>query len=248
MKYYIQLFYFSAQVCTKRLKTLKDEFRKQIKKLPLTRSGSPAFHQKKMIKWPYFDALLFMKDEFVGRSMVSSGSGTTNEKEAEDEENKLNSDEDGASEYTGGLPEATVVADIKSPPASTVSKKRKSSWDDRMSFESKKLEILQRAVEPKEDDASMTFAKDIANDLRQIQNPMLLARTKMTIKNIVTEAIISEMNDESSPATNMSQPQLQHFEQHPNGIYNNQDQKQQLTSASQLGVPPMQWLDESLYS
>lgn len=52
-------------------KTLRDTFRKELKKAPVKRSGdgAPKFSFKS--SWQYFDSLCFLKDQFTARS--SSG-------------------------------------------------------------------------------------------------------------------------------------------------------------------------------
>lgn len=50
---------------------MRDTFRKELNKLPKTRSGQEGEVAKES-KWPYFQNMLFLKDQFTGRKLQSS--------------------------------------------------------------------------------------------------------------------------------------------------------------------------------
>lgn len=50
---------------------MRDTFRKELHKLPKTRSGQEGGLAKES-KWPYFQNMLFLKDQFTGRKLQSS--------------------------------------------------------------------------------------------------------------------------------------------------------------------------------
>ena len=56
----------------KKLKTLKDKMRTVCASLPKTKSGQPSFEEATHVKWPFYHSMLFMKDQFIGRSMTST--------------------------------------------------------------------------------------------------------------------------------------------------------------------------------
>ena len=63
---------FPEDICKKKLKALKDKMRLIVAGLPKTRSGQPAFNESSHIKWPFWEQLQFMRDQFIGRDMVSN--------------------------------------------------------------------------------------------------------------------------------------------------------------------------------
>ena len=72
--------------------------RKQVSSLPKTKSGAPAFEMASRITLPYFTMLLFMKDEFIGRTMTSSCPG--NAQCTEEDNDNHNLDDDNQNEET----------------------------------------------------------------------------------------------------------------------------------------------------
>nr|CAI5819851.1 unnamed protein product [Callosobruchus analis] len=65
------MFDLAKQVAHK-WKNLRDYFRKQLKKVPLTRSGGPREEALKNSAWPHFKSLLFLKDQFLQRTSHSN--------------------------------------------------------------------------------------------------------------------------------------------------------------------------------
>ena len=68
----IIFFMCTEDACRKKLKTLKDRMRSVCASLPKTTSGQPAFDQTTHIRWQFYDAMLYMKDCFIGRDLKSS--------------------------------------------------------------------------------------------------------------------------------------------------------------------------------
>ena len=151
------LVYSTVDECKKKLKNLKDRMREISAKLPKTKSGQPAFDKgETTVRWPFYKPLLLMRDQFVGRQMVSSM-----ETEVPLEASAIYSDaeesDDGASLTTDTptttQPSTSTEAMTEKPPAKKVMKvKHKSSHrqvleEELLSIEREKMNSMKKAIE-----------------------------------------------------------------------------------------------------
>ncbi|XP_044764520.1 uncharacterized protein LOC123321081 [Coccinella septempunctata] len=63
-------FFIPENVVRTKWKNLRDTFRKELKKMPVKRSGDGASSWRS--SWPYFDNLYFLKDQFTARKSTSN--------------------------------------------------------------------------------------------------------------------------------------------------------------------------------
>lgn len=202
--YFSFLFIISVENCKKKLKSLKDTFRTNVAKLPKTRSGAPAFNETGVITWPHFKNCLFMKDEFVGRQMISSSMTSTAETETtlDDEEYSETQGQDDSSQ--SDIRESAVMGSCiprsPTPPsqASTsttqVSQARSSSTRGRkrqnnmIDLEREKVELLREAMKPSDQpvDTVRHFLLSLEDDMRSLTGHDLRA-AKVEIMQVVNK-------------------------------------------------------------
>lgn len=202
---------FSVAEVKDRLKNVKDSMRKQVSSLPKTKSGAPAFEMASRITLPYFTMLLFMKDEFIGRTMTSSCPG--NAQCTEEDNDNHNLDDDNQNEETDLLQRTMeesglIAAESRCPSRESASsssggtapKRRKSNKTCSDTIEQAKLEMLRDSLEisrkkmEEKKDPLEVFAMDLANDLKQIEDKRLLVQTKLELKQLTSKALLKQMD------------------------------------------------------
>nr|CAI5850710.1 unnamed protein product [Callosobruchus analis] len=139
------MFVLAKQVADK-WKNLRDYFRKELKKVPLTRSGDPGEEALKKSAWLHFKSLLFL-DQFLPRTSHSnlpytddeitiatiSTPGEVNDEQNEDEEEDASQEMENLSESVNDIDQcATPSLRSESEPRTVLKnrcRKRKSDMD-----------------------------------------------------------------------------------------------------------------------
>ncbi|CAH1964936.1 unnamed protein product [Acanthoscelides obtectus] len=149
----------SVKKVSEKWKNLRDYFRKELKKIPLPRSGDPGEEALKKSSWPHFKSLLFLRDQFLPRSSHSNLLDPDNDTQVSTpstqmDENDGDYDEDEMDETQGVETQETEpdhtesVTPIQSTPKEprTILKnrarKRSNQLDAFLEIEKKKLQYL----------------------------------------------------------------------------------------------------------
>lgn len=172
-------------------KNLRDYFRRELKKIPLPRSGDPGDIATKS-HWPPFKSLLFLKDQFAPRSSTGNlvESQDDNVTVTGDVHSDMNSDDEIVEMETFDETQNTVDEEPATPisissenSASTSTyveprtilksrlRKRKNPVDDLLAIEQQKLELIKtkRAkLEETKDDDHTSFFKSLLPHARKI--------------------------------------------------------------------------------
>lgn len=156
---------------------------KEFKKIPVSRSGDAGTDQNTSM-WPYFQMMLFIKDDITPEINEGNLDETT-------DENCNNNDDDYERSST---PQSIAGASSSTQYTST---KRKCAQDVRQEFmelEKKKLELLQiklsQSSERQEQDCEdLLFFKSLLPYMKDL-SPM----QKLRVRNNITQVIMDEMN------------------------------------------------------
>ncbi|GFR81619.1 hypothetical protein ElyMa_000608300, partial [Elysia marginata] len=207
--------------CKKKLKNLKDRIREISAKLPKTKSGQSAFDKgETTVRWPFYKPLLFMRDQFVGRPMVSNvetevllgASAIYSDAEESDDGASLTTDTP-----TTTQPSTSTEAMTEKPPAKKVMKvKHKSSHrqvleEELLSIEREKMNSMKKAIEvqqaQQEQDEWDQFTSAICCDLQKLKDPVLIMQAKINITRDVSEVVMEQLmlakGTRPSTSTNM---------------------------------------------
>lgn len=152
---------------------------KEFKKIPVSRSGDAGTDQNTSV-WPYFQMMLFVKDDVTPELNEGNLDETTDENRNDDERSLT--------------PQSIAGTSTSTQYTST---KRKYAQDLRQEFmelEKKKLELLQiklsQSSERQEQDCEdLLFFKSLLPYMKEL-SPMQKLRTR----NKITEVIMNEMN------------------------------------------------------
>lgn len=166
--------------------------------LPKTKSGQPAFDETSHIRWQFYEAMLFMKDCFIGRDMISSladeddvpdNTSTTMDISATADTSPINEDDD---EQSSSLDRSISSTDQPTTSTSGTTKRKMTKTDKIIDFEHKKLkaltDILSKEEKPPTDEWQK-FTDSLTDDLRYIKHPMLKTQVKTGITNLISQYI-----------------------------------------------------------
>lgn len=202
------ILYFLGNLVRSKWKTLRDTFRKELKKMPMKRSGDGASETVWKSSWAHFESLYFLKDQFTARK--STGNlpeiGTdiviedTFETYAENLENNNIDDTSSASN------EQQNTSQPNTSSASTPvirGRKRKSENDDigaaLINLEKNKIRILEKETKNDEDEL---FFQSLLPHLRPLPpHQKMLLRIK--IQELVYNFIYRNQNKNSHADTSM---------------------------------------------
>nr|XP_034837878.1 uncharacterized protein LOC117994107 [Maniola hyperantus] len=170
----------------KKWKNIRDQFMKEFKKIPVSRSGDAGTDQNTSM-WPYFQMMQFIKDDVTP------------------ELNEGNLDETADGNCSDNNERSPTPQSIAGSSTSTqyTSTKRKCAQDVRQEFmelEKKKLELLQiklsQSSERQEQDCEdLLFFKSLLPYMKEF-TPMQKLRTR----NKITEVVMNEINSFTSQA------------------------------------------------
>ncbi|KAF5280206.1 hypothetical protein FQR65_LT15030 [Abscondita terminalis] len=128
----------------KRWKHLKDQYRKELKKQPICRSGAESDDWEST--WQYFGIMSFVKDEIVPAPSTGNlqDSQTSNTHETESTNNDLyDLDSETTGSVTSPLP---LPSPVESSSSQASSRKRTSIKDDLLEIEKKKLSLMEKRL------------------------------------------------------------------------------------------------------
>lgn len=210
--------FVSAKQVTHKWKNLRDYFRKELKKVPLPRSGDPGEEALKKSTWPHFKSLLFLKDQFLPRTSHSnlpdtdeetmittiSTPGEVNDGENEGEEEDISQEIENLSEGVKEIDEfSTPSLPSGSEPRTILTKrcrKRTSDMDALLELERQKMKLWRekhaRQIPPTTNttpvsDEDKSFFESLLPHVRQIQ-PRLKLRFRNEIQNLVQNYVYEE--------------------------------------------------------
>lgn len=78
------ILFISAKEAQAKWKSLRDYFRRELKKIPPPRSGDPGGSEELKSNWVYFKQMLFLKDQFMPRPSQSNLSIATDDNDFDD--------------------------------------------------------------------------------------------------------------------------------------------------------------------
>jgi len=170
----------------KKWRSLRDQFLKEIKKIPTSRSGSSQEYAALYKgKWGYFNAMLFLEDTAVPRKSDGNVSDVNVDIDEDSEEPDKMDDIDQAS---------TSSYNISSPPSTSLTTqkkiKRTKKQDTSRNFEQQLIDLETRKLaaltEPPEtpDDEDMHFFKSILPYFKNM-SPIQKLRVRNDIQNIL---------------------------------------------------------------
>lgn len=197
-----------AKAAQNKWKNLKDYFRRELKKLPVSRSGDPGDIADKS-HWPYFKSLLFLQDQFLPRSSTSNlvesedAQETSQQLQSEvDFDNEVDETETFASQANEDMDNESDTS-VPTPSTSSTNveprtiianrlRKRKTATDTLVSIEKQKLQILmekrmQRNVPPEPDspaDDHQLFFNSLLPHVRKIQDASIM-QFRNDVQNLV---------------------------------------------------------------
>ena len=187
---------------------LKDKMRDICAKLPRTPNGDPDYESgKKLVKWPFYKALLFMKGEFTGRDMQAifhdaSTAGNNDSQLSPLEEAK------GDRELPNQSPAACLDVRLKENKDLGPPSKKTRFTEDFFTVEKEKMKNFNEVFFPSEKpkDEWSAFCSAIVHDLRKLKDPFLIMQTKADLNRIVSEAVFCQLQKESSCENAISLP------------------------------------------
>ncbi|KAK7490588.1 hypothetical protein BaRGS_00018191 [Batillaria attramentaria] len=193
-------------MCKKKLKNLKDKMREVTNKLPKTKSGQPAFEKgANVVRWPFYEPMLFMKDQFLGREMQGSFHTSTQDESLQEDSvlpTPVDSDDDTSAESPFPSAEKPKLTQPK-PGRMT---KKASLEEQFLSVEREKLANLKKVVAAEEckepADEWGPFCSSLACDLRKLKDPYLVMQVRGDINRIVNDAVLKQLQRNAPrPAT-----------------------------------------------
>ncbi|XP_062541835.1 uncharacterized protein LOC134209825 [Armigeres subalbatus] len=170
----IFLFFFLAEETKKKWKSLRDAFGKELKKVPEKRSGDEApLNYETYTTWPYFDSMLFLKDQM--RPRKSGGNLRVGDAETVENED-LHEGEPGMNRsYRNDVIDTPETHDIKCtdetiPPPPHKYGKRGRAQQQLLAIEAKKLKLLEQKVQKAVggDDEDEAFFKSLLPHVRKL--------------------------------------------------------------------------------
>lgn len=185
-------------------------------KLPKTASGQPAFEKgENIVRWQFYKAMLFMKDQFVGREMQGAFHDRSSASASVEEIAAVN---DGDEATTSGCfvdvmkreesaetePYSNGPTERAQPEISSDRPTKRTRLDDEfLKLEREQLfnlkTILSGSQEPREDEWS-AFCEAISHDLRKLKDIGLVMKAKADIRRVVTEAVWCQLQLNDSNA------------------------------------------------
>lgn len=191
------MFVSTADECKKKLKNLKDRMREVCSRLPKTKSGQTAFEKgEATVCWAYYKPMLFMKDQFVGRSMISNVEGDLMSQSV------LSDDSMDGSEATRT---STPVSEQSSEASSSRNQKKKAPpkynrqklEEEFLAIEREKMDNMKTALQMKPEqptDEWDKFSASINCDLRKLKDPFIILRVKADIHKEVNNAVLEQLS------------------------------------------------------
>lgn len=176
-------------------------------KLPKTKSGQPAFEKgEHVVRWPYYQAMLFMKDQFMGREMCGTFYVSTQEESQQEGSgfSSVDSEDEMSIESSLSRPEIPMPMAQKETRSTPRMCKKARLADDFLSIEREEIVSLRKALtaeeltEPK--DEWSAFCISMAYDLRKLKDPCLKMRVKGDINKIVNDAVLQQIQQDAAPA------------------------------------------------
>ncbi|XP_076439697.1 uncharacterized protein LOC143279521 [Babylonia areolata] len=200
----------SEETCKKKLKNLKDKMRDICNKLPKTKNGHPAFEKgEHLVRWPFYHAMLFMKDQFLGRDIRGSCHLSITQEESQQEGScvcsPVESDDETSSESSLAQPETQMpLLQKKTRSTPRMSQKRRFA-DEFLSIEREQMASLRKAVTAEElKDEWSAFCTSVAYDLRKLTDPYLKMRVKSDINKLVNDAVLQQLKQDAQPPAKLS--------------------------------------------
>ncbi|CAB3222672.1 unnamed protein product [Arctia plantaginis] len=182
---------FTEKALRKKWKNIRDQFMKEFKKNPVPRSGDAGTDQNTSM-WPYFQIMLFIKDDITPELNEGNLDETT-------DGNYMNNNNDNERSPT---PQSIAGSSASTQYTST---KRKCAQDLRQEFmelEKKKLDLLQiklsQSSEKQEHDCEdLLFFKNLLPYMKEL-SPMQKLRTRNKITQVIMESLktVSETDEE----------------------------------------------------
>lgn len=175
--------------------------------LPKTKSGQPAFDtHENTVRWPFYKAMLFMKEQFIGREM----DGSFHSCNVSPVPTSLISDDE-RSECSVVSPQEPVAVDIteREPPTKkgkpqTASAKHRMT-EEFLSLEKEKIANIRKMFEKtSEDDEWSKFTGSLCCDLRKIKDPYLIMRVKTEMTRVVNDIVMQQLSMDSAQQASTS--------------------------------------------
>ncbi|XP_077288711.1 uncharacterized protein LOC143913064 isoform X2 [Arctopsyche grandis] len=141
----------------KRWKHLKDQYRKEIKKQPVLRSGTES-EMKSESTWQYFNLMSFMKNEVTPASYT--GNLTVNETESSHETEKRDTDIIESVSSPGSYNVQSPAGSSGSQPSSNFKIRKRSIKDAMLEIEKKKLLLMETRFKDSQQDDKLKNDED----------------------------------------------------------------------------------------
>ena len=200
-------------------------------KLPKTSSGQPAFEiGEQTIKWPFYQAMLFMRDQFVGRDMNSSFQDSASQ-QSSSLADLIDDEETGSPTANVQEPQKRTRKEMNAGAKPVVSKKARQT-EQLLDIEREKLQSIKNMLEGerennKPEDEWSSFVHYLVHDLRKVKHPQLVMSLKHKINNIVGECVLQQFSLDEQLQQQLQQVTLQL-----------QEEDQQQSEQQQQKTPP----------
>lgn len=189
-------FQFSADAVKKKWKNLRNSFGKELRKIPEGRSGNEGpLNFETYTTWPYFDSMLFLKDQM--RSRKSGGNLPVDDDDVEEmdlQENELRAVPDEPNEVCNpDLSEIDSVIESIPQPSFHRSNRpvKRSAQLQLIAIEARKLKLLERKVGKSntcDDDEDGAFFKSLLPHVRKLE-PEEKLEFRMEIQSVVQKYV-----------------------------------------------------------
>lgn len=209
-------FRFLADAVKKKWKNLRDSFGKELRKIPVGRSGDEGpSNLETYTTWPHFNAMLFLRDQMKprkagGNLSVSDGGNLTEFEDTQEAENHQECDA-GTISYElneSNCPdtyEVEYVAEIPQASTQPSNKMRKRSvlQEKLVDIEARKLKLLEKRAKKSsnaEEDEDEAFFKSLLPHVRKLA-PEEKLEFRMDVQRLVQKHVYSKSRLLNSPNT-----------------------------------------------
>lgn len=177
--------------------------------LPKTKSGQPAFDShESIVRWPFYKAMLFMRDQFVGRQM----DGSFHSSNPSPVSPSLIPDDEESECSAGPSHQEPVGADKVEPEPPAKKAKIKTPYkkhqitEEFLSLEKEKIANIKKNFEQtSEDDEWTRFTGSLCCDLRKIKDPYLIMRVKTEMTRVVNDVVLQQLSKDNGQQASTSQ-------------------------------------------